>query len=263
MYPEFIGNKAVSCAAMGRYSAAWHGAENRREMISILFLGFLIGMLHAMEVDHIAAVSSLATGTKSKRGVIRHGVVWGIGHATAILLFAGGAIWFGMTIGGGFAMVLEIAVGSMLIGLGAHVIYRMMRDRIHFHLHRHDDGVTHLHAHGHRGDTHAHDPARHHHAHPARFSVRTLLVGLMHGMAGSAALLILTAAASGSPVLGAMQIAAFAVGSVLGMAILSAAISIPLTYTANFLTRTRIVIEGATGTGTIALGLWTLYVTAP
>jgi ABC-type nickel/cobalt efflux system permease component RcnA len=232
-------------------------------MISILFLGFLIGMLHAMEADHIAAVSSLATGAKTRRGVIRHGVVWGIGHATAILLFAGGALWFGMTIGGQFAMALEIAVGLMLIGLGVHVIFRMMRERIHFHLHRHDDGVTHLHAHGHRGDAHAHDPAHHRHAHSAGFPVRTLLVGLMHGMAGSAALLILTAAATGSAVLGGLQIAAFAVGSVLGMAILSAAISIPLTYTAKFLTRTRIVIEGATGTGTIALGLWTLYVTVP
>jgi cytochrome c biogenesis protein CcdA len=232
-------------------------------MISILFLGFLIGMQHAMEADHIAAVSSLATGAKNRRGVIRHGVVWGIGHASAILLFAGGAIWLGMTIGGRLAMALEIAVGLMLAGLGAHVLHRLARDRIHFHLHRHDDGVTHLHAHGHSGEARAHDPARHRHAHPAGFPVRTLLVGLMHGMAGSAALLVLTAAASGSPVLGAMQIAAFAMGSVLGMAILSAAISIPLTYTATFLTRTRAVIEGVTGTSTIALGLWTLYVSAP
>ncbi len=247
-------------------------------MVTILFLGFLIGMQHAMEADHIAAVSSLATGARGRRGVIRHGVVWGIGHASAILLFAGGAIWLGMTIGGRLAAALEIAVGLMLIGLGGHVIYRLLRDRIHFHLHRHGDGVVHLHAHGHRGDTGAHDSAahrdarhrnarhrdsRHDHAHPTGFPVRTLLVGLMHGMAGSAALLILTAAASGSAVLGLLQIAAFGLGSVLGMAALSAAISIPLAYTAVFLTRARYALEAATGTGTIALGLWTLYVTAP
>ncbi len=85
----------------------------------------------------------------------------------------------------------------------------------------------------------------------------------MHGMAGSAALLILTVVASGSPMLGMLQIAAFGMGSVLGMAALSAVISIPLTYTAKFLTRTCYVLEGVTGTGTIALGLWTMIAAAP
>lgn len=232
-------------------------------MFTILFLGFLIGMQHAMEADHIAAVSSLATGAGGKRGIVRHGLVWGLGHAGAILLFAGGAIWLGMAIGGRLAMALEIGVGAMLIGLGAHVLYRLMRDRIHFHLHRHGDGIVHLHAHGHRGEVRAHDPARHRHAHPTGFPIRALLVGLMHGMAGSAALLILTAAASGSPMLGMLQIAAFGAGSVLGMAALSAAISIPLTYTAKFMTRARYAIEGVTGAGTIALGLWTMIAAAP
>jgi ABC-type nickel/cobalt efflux system permease component RcnA len=232
-------------------------------MISVLFLGFAIGMLHALEADHIAAVSSLATGARGARAILRQGVVWGIGHASAILLFAGGAIWLGMTIGGRLAAALELAVGLMLIGLGAHVIHRLLRDRVHFHLHRHGDGVIHVHAHGHRGETRAHDPAQHRHAHPSGFPVRALLVGLMHGMAGSAALLILTAAASGSPVLGMAQIVAFGLGSVLGMAALSAVIAVPLTYTAQFLTRARYVLEGATGAGAIALGLWTLYVTAP
>ncbi len=229
-------------------------------MITILFLGLLIGMQHAMEADHIAAVSSIVSGERSARRVVRHGVVWGIGHSLTIMLFAGGAIWFGMAIGHALAAALEIGVGAMLVLLGAHVIYRVVRDRVHFHVHRHAGGAVHVHAHSHRGERGRHDPNAHDHEHG--FPLRTLLVGLMHGMAGSAALLVLSAAAAGPAVLSMSQVAAFAIGSILGMTILSAAISIPLARSAQFLTGTRYALEGAIGLGTVGLGAWTIYALA-
>ena len=86
---------------------------------------------------------------------------------------------------------LETAVGVMLVGLGAHVLWRMWRDRVHFHKHRHGDGTVHFHAHSHRDETAPHAKSAHAHAHGFRW--RTLLVGLMHGVAGTAAMLVLAA----------------------------------------------------------------------
>ncbi len=94
----------------------------------------------------------------------------------------------------------------MLVGLGAHVLWRLWRDRVHFHNHSHGDGAVHIHAHSHAGETAAHARsvpharATHDHAHGFRW--RTLLVGLMHGMAGSAALLVLTVSQASSPAVG-------------------------------------------------------------
>ena len=151
-------------------------------------------------------------------------------------------------------MALETAVGVMLIFLGGHVLIRLARDRVHFHLHRHHDGVTHLHAHSHRGEPRRHDPDRHQHVHPGRLPLRTLLVGMMHGMAGSAALLVLTAASVGPAPLGLLYVVLFGAGSIISMAALSAAIAVPLAYTATTLTWGNWTLQGMVGLGTVILG---------
>src|SRR5579862_7643156 len=159
-------------------------------MFAILSLGFLLGMQHAMEPDHIAAVSSIAARRTSISDIVKHGLTWGLGHTLTLFVFAGAAILVGRAIPETVTQSIETAVGIMLVGLGAHVLWRLRRDRIHFHSHAHGDGTTHFHAHSHAGETIAHARAAHAHAHGFRW--RTLLVGLMHGMAGSAALLVLT-----------------------------------------------------------------------
>src|SRR4029450_4584195 len=112
--------------------------------------------------------------------------------------FAGVAILLGRAIPEAVAKPIEAAVGVMLIGLGAHVLWRLWRDRVHFHRHGHADGTVHLHAHSHAGDTLPNMRTDHIHEH--RFRWRTRLVGLMHGMAGSAPpLLVAVAGASTTP----------------------------------------------------------------
>ncbi|MDP6897200.1 MAG: hypothetical protein QF510_09490, partial [Rhodospirillales bacterium] len=137
----------------------------------------------------------------------------------------------------------------------SHLFYRLWRDRIHFHAHRHANGVQHLHAHSHRDDREDHVASEHDHAHPGGVPVRTLLVGMMHGLAGSAALLVLTAATVNDPVTGMIYIAMFGLGSVLGMAALSALIAIPLSYSARALTWVNRGLQGAVGAATVVLGL--------
>ena len=122
----------------------------------------------------------------------------------------------------------------MLVGLGAHVLWRLWRDRVHFHRHGHGDGTVHFHAHSHAGETAPHARAAHAHEHGFRW--RTLLVGLMHGMAGSAALLVLTVSQASSPAVGLGYVALFGIGSMIGMGALSTLIAVPLAVTARWLT---------------------------
>ena len=112
-------------------------------------MGFLLGMQHALEADHIAAVSSIAARQTDIVDIVKHGLTWGLGHTLTLSIFAGAAIVLGQVIPQQLAQPLETAVGVMLVGLGANVLWRLRRDRVHFHLHGHGDGTKHIHAHSH------------------------------------------------------------------------------------------------------------------
>lgn len=225
-------------------------------MFGILGLGFLLGMQHALEADHIAAVSSIAARRSHLGDIVKHGLTWGLGHTLTLFAFAGLAILLGSAIPDSVAKPIEAAVGLMLIGLGAHVLWRLWRERVHFHRHGHADGTVHFHAHSHAGEMQPHARALHVHAHGFRW--RTLLVGLMHGMAGSAALLVLAVTQASSPAAGLGYVALFGVGSMIGMGALSAVIAVPLVISARFLTLANRALQGAVGAVTIAIGIVTL-----
>jgi cytochrome c biogenesis protein CcdA len=231
-------------------------------MLTLLFLGLLIGIAHAFEADHLAAVSALVSGRSKRGAIVRHGAIWGLGHTLSLLVVGGGVILFGAQLPERLATELELVVGIMLVGLGAHVLYRLHRDRVHFHKHSHGDGTTHFHLHSHASEPKTHSPARHHHAHPDRSALRTLAVGIMHGLAGSAALILVTAASLNSIWTSLIYIALFGVGSILGMALISALIALPLSYTARYLTRANGVLQVTIGVLTIGIGGWTIRETA-
>jgi hypothetical protein len=228
-------------------------------MFGILGLGFLLGMQHALEADHIAAVSSIAARRSHVGDIVKHGLTWGLGHTLTLFVFAGAAILLGHAIPDSLSRSIETAVGIMLIGLGAHVLWRLWRDRVHFHTHGHGDGTVHIHAHSHAGETAAH--ARDAHAHDHGFRWRTLLVGLMHGMAGSAALLLLTVSQASSPAVGLGYVALFGIGSMIGMGVLSTIIAVPLAVSARWLTWANRGLQGAVGIVTVALGVTTVVKT--
>jgi ABC-type nickel/cobalt efflux system permease component RcnA len=218
-------------------------------------------MQHALEADHIAAVSSIAARRTDIGDIVKHGLTWGMGHTLTLFAFAGAAIVLGRAISERFAQPLETAVGLMLIGLGAHVLWRLWRDRVHFHAHRHGDGTVHIHAHSHAGESVAHSRAAHAHAHGFRW--RTLLVGLMHGMAGSAALLVLAISQASSPIIGLGYVALFGIGSMVGMGALSMVIAVPLVVSARRLTFANRTLQGAVGMVTVAIGIMTIVATTP
>ena len=228
-------------------------------MFGILGLGFLLGMQHALEADHIAAVSSIAARRSHVADIVKHGLTWGLGHTLTLFVFAGAAILLGRAIPQGVAQPIEAAVGVMLIGLGGHVLWRLWRDRVHFHQHGHGDGTVHFHAHSHAGETTPHVRAAHAHEH--RFRWRTLLVGLMHGMAGSAALLVLAVTQASSPAVGLGYVALFGIGSMIGMGVLSTVIAVPLAISARSLTWANRALQGAVGLVTVAIGIITVVET--
>lgn len=226
--------------------------------LTLLLLGFVIGMRHAVETDHVAAVASLATRSASVRDTIRQGAAWGLGHTLTLFLFGSLVLVLGMAMPEPMAHMLELAVGVMLVILGVDVLRRLARERIHFHLHHHEEGEAHFHAHSHAGET-LHDPRQHAHEHPAGFPFRALFVGLMHGMAGSAALILLTVQTIQSPLLGLVYIALFGVGSMLGMVLLSFAIAIPLRRSACGMTWLHNGLQAVVGVATIFIGGMLVY----
>jgi ABC-type nickel/cobalt efflux system permease component RcnA len=222
--------------------------------LSILVIGLLLGMKHATEADHLAAVATLATRQGSLAQTLRQGVAWGVGHTLTLMLFGGAVLWLAQVVSPRLEQALETAVGIMLVLLGADVLRRLVRDRIHFHVHRHRPGTVHVHAHRHRDDG-RHEDSAHRHAHPKRWPARALAVGMMHGLAGSAALVVLAMQSMPSVGLGVGYIALFGLGSIAGMALLSVAIAVPLKLSSSYLTRMHRATTALVGAFSCALGV--------
>ncbi len=219
------------------------------ELGSLLIVGFLLGVRHALDPDHVVSVATISTSSRTLVDGLKQGLAWGIGHTLTLLLFGGAALLLGLAVPEDLALVLELAVGVMLVLLGADVLRRIMKDRIHVHPHDHPDGASHLHVHSHA------QMDRHEHSHSPLIPLRALIVGLMHGLAGSAALLLLTVAAAPSILSGIVYILVFGFGSILGMGLLSIVIALPLRLSSNRFERAQRNFRFGIGIVTIVLGL--------
>jgi sulfite exporter TauE/SafE len=200
---------------------------------SILLFGLLLGMQHATEADHLAAMATLSSGKNSLKQTMKQGMAWGVGHTLTLLLIGGIALWLGSSIPARMAQSLEMAVAIMLVVLGADVLRRLAQQQVHVHAHHHE-GQKHLHAHSHLGDVPGSNTP-HRHAHPDHPPRRALLIGMMHGVAGSAALIALSLSNVSSWAMGLLYIAIFGLGSIVGMSLLSVVITLPLRWSANSL----------------------------
>lgn len=225
-------------------------------MISLLVFGFLLGMRHTLEADHLAAVASMTSNSISKSQAFKQGAVWGLGHTATLLVFCSMALLLDRVISAQLAAALEFIVGIMLCGLGADVIYRLYNSRVHFHIHQHPNMEPHFHAHSHSKDEehNDHDHA-HSHSHVHGFPKRALYVGAIHGLAGSAALIVLTLQSVNSVATGIWYILLFGFGSVMGMASLSFVVAIPLRRSAKGLTKLNDCLHLMIGSVTIVIGI--------
>jgi ABC-type nickel/cobalt efflux system permease component RcnA len=187
-------------------------------LLALTGVGLLLGFRHAFEPDHLAAVSTLATRQGRLLDACRLGLAWALGHTASVGVVVGAIILFGLRLPDRLWPTADFLVALLLIALGGSVIVRYARGRWHLHVHSHAAGL-HLHLH-----SHAHAPA-HEHAHPQGDARRSLGFGLLHGLAGSAAIMVLLVAAAPTRAAQLAYFAAFAVGTVGGMLIVSAALA--------------------------------------
>ena len=216
-------------------------------LISVLGLGLILGLRHALDPDHIAAVSTIVSESRSVRRSSLIGTCWGLGHTMSLLVAGVLVIALKIQISDRLALWMEFAVALMLILLGLKAVLKPLRGwRIHVHQHAHG-GSSHSHVHLHRpSEEHAHQ-----HRHLIRSGARPFLVGMVHGMAGSAALMILVLATIPSALAGLIYIAVFGLGSVGGMLIMSSLISLPFILTRQ---RFNVLSQGLQ----VAVGLFSL-----
>jgi hypothetical protein len=216
---------------------------------STLTLGFVLGLRHALDADHLAAVSTFVS---EERNVLRStlvGVSWGMGHTAALLVFGLGVAVFRLALTPRLSQFLEFLVGLMLIFLGGNVLLRLYRGgALHAHHHEHD-GVEHTHLHMHVGKT------EHQHQHRTlRLGGRPFVVGVVHGLAGTAALMMLVVGALPSLLLAAGYILIFGVGSIGGMAAMSLIMSAPMVLAVERLELVERLIRLAAGLFSLGFG---------
>ena len=221
--------------------------------LSFLLLGFLLGVKHALDADHVVAVSTIASENRSLKRSCAIGFCWGVGH-TAVLLAAGlEVLGLRLAIPHDVARLFEAGVGVMLVGLGLSVGWTLLRERVHVHAHTHEGSTGHLHAHSHlEGHGHAH-------LHRYRLEYKSLAVGMVHGLAGSAALLLFVLSTVHSLTEGMLYILVFGTGSIAGMVLLGAVLSVPFALTPARLVRAHLALRALAGLASVSLGGRMLY----
>ena len=218
-----------------------------------LFLGFLLGLAHAFDPDHVVAVGTLAADSENVRQSSWPGVCWGIGHTVTLTAVGGMVLILHWTIPVQVAMRFDGLVGMMIVLLGANIVWNVSRGwTVHAHTHSHDGSThSHLHLHAHQEESH-----RHHRNWSAK---KACGVGMVHGVAGSAALSMTVLAAMPSTGIGLIYILLFGVGSMGGMALMSAAMSVPFVWGSSKWKQWVQPLKAAVGVLAIVFGSYLTY----
>jgi high-affinity nickel permease len=206
---------------------------------SVVALGFVLGLRHATEADHLAAISTIVTERRSVLSSLVVGGSWGLGHTLALLVAGVGVLVLRYQMSDRIAHALELGVGIMLVLLGANVLRTLV-----------DQGPS---------DGHDHATVASHSHSDAWLLARPLLVGMVHGLAGSAPVLLLTLTVVASPLAAFTYIAVFGVGSMMGMAIMSVLLSVPARLTVDHFAHTHLALRGLSGLFSLGIGLVIVY----
>ncbi|MBI5472735.1 MAG: urease accessory protein UreH [Ignavibacteriae bacterium] len=238
------------------------------EAFTILSLGFILGLKHALDADHLIAVATIVSERKGSFSSSLVGAFWGIGHTLSLLVVGGLVVTLRLQIPERVALALEFAVAVMLVLLGLHVFWKMYKGEVlHIHVHEHH-GHKHVHPHMHASAAkHSHpDQAAFHESWSIRVlqqmfrrlsdSKKTIFVGMVHGMAGSAALMLLVLATISSQLLALLYIGIFGIGSIGGMMLMSTLIGLPFAVTAKKSHALNTIVRSIAAATSILFGLF-------
>ena len=242
-------------------------------LAAVLALGFFLGMRHATDADHVVAVSNIVSRERTLRAAAPIGALWGLGHTLTILLVGGAIVLFGVVIPPRLGLGMELSVAIMLVLLGGLNVRSVLSDArsiasAHGHAqngHAHREAHLHAEAHPHQL---AHGSAAHH-THPHAFtdaaglaqprSLRPLFVGIVHGLAGSAAVALLVLGAIGDPLWALGYLLVFGIGTIAGMVLITTAIAVPITVAAQKFARFHRALGIATGLASVLFGALLVY----
>jgi ABC-type nickel/cobalt efflux system permease component RcnA len=247
-------------------------------LLSLLFLGFLLGIRHATDPDHVVAIATIVSRQRNLQGSAMIGAVWGLGHTLTILAVGGAIILFGVVIPPRLGLAMEFGVGVMLILLGVLTLTGMggvIREAASLvrgssypthHVHAHGDYV-HRHAQSTGGEGHGHREDNTPLARlDARFGglrlyqwLRPLAVGIVHGLAGSAAVALLVLTLVRDPVWAIAYLLLFGAGTIGGMMVITLGLSAPFAFTSSSLPRLNVRLRAAAGLISFAFGLFLIY----
>jgi high-affinity nickel-transport protein len=251
--------------------------------VSFLFLGFLLGMRHATDADHVVAIATIVSRARSLAGSALIGAAWGVGHTVMVMVVGAAIIVFGVVIPPRLGLSMELAVGIMLVLLGVLTLTGMGRTiggahahsstpsghalDLHDHLHAHGDYV-HRHAHGHGPCAHGHDEE---HTPLARLDrswlgrialydwLRPFAVGLVHGLAGSAAVALMVLSIIREPMAAIGYLLLFGFGTIFGMMLITLILSAPFAFTAISLPKFNWRLRVASGLVSFLFGIVLIY----
>jgi high-affinity nickel-transport protein len=248
-------------------------------LLAVCALGFFLGMRHATDPDHVIAVTTIVSRHQRGSSAALIGALWGLGHTLTILVVGGGIILLGWVIPPRLGLALELSVGLMLIVLGlmnlTGVLQRISEtatpvggepQAVHSHAHQHGDYV-HTHVHGHGPETHPHGPDQTPLARLDRWlgalgpyhAVRPLVVGVVHGLAGSAAVALLVLAAIGTTAWAMLYLLVFGLGTIVGMMLITAAVAWPVAYAGGRFAGLPRALRIASGLVSLLLGAAVVY----
>lgn len=221
-------------------------------LVAILGLGFLLGLKHATDADHVVAVTTFVSQERSLLRSCWIGLFWGTGHTLSLAVVGTPMLLFKVNLSDRLTGWLELAVAVMLVGLGVRVLYRVWSDRLRLHRHPHTHlpgNASHVHWHLHSGKLDEHSGWLH-------FSLRPLVVGMVHGAAGTGPLMLLVLSTIHSSLHALLYILIFGIGSVAGMLMVSLLLAIPLQWTARNLASGYRVVQTAAGIFSCVFGVW-------
>jgi len=248
-------------------------------VLSLTLLGFFLGMRHATDPDHVIAVSTIVTRQPTIRAALLIGSLWGIGHTLTIVAVGGVIVLFTIVIPPRVGLSMEMAVALMLIVLGMWNLTGILEHirgfrpsneagsgRLENHSHSHGDYV-HSHLSGREAGQHGHGDDQTPVAWLDRRVgdlgvyqiVRPLVIGLVHGLAGSAAVALLVLALIKNPWWAIMYLVLFGIGTIAGMMLITAAIGAVLAYASSRSSRVERYLRVASGLLSLGFGLFLAY----
>lgn len=269
------------------------------ELLSLMAVGFFFGMRHATDADHVVAIATIVTRERSMRGAVRIGMLWGLGHSVTVAVVGAAIILFGIVIPPRVGLAMEFGVGIMLVVLGVFTLRAVAlqaREALSMHmLHGHHEaagaegshtyralapaagsGHTHVHVHGDYVHAHSHGHSHGAHGHaehatpqgwldrqfgtlPPYQVIRPVIVGIVHGLAGSAAVALLVLASIRDPWWGLAYLAVFGVGTMFGMMLITALIAAPFTLGPARVPAISAGVRAVAGALSLGFGLFMMY----